>query len=120
MIDISDLLNVPYKEYGRSKEEGFDCYGLAIEVYRRMGYSLPDVVYGAEHLPKLVQENIGLFPMMIETDKAEYGVLLEMVYKGNLHIGVCLDDKNFIHTTEKGVRINHIGVVEIKGMYKWQ
>lgn len=37
-----DLIGVKYKDNGRSKEEGFDCYGLAIEVLRRNGKVLED------------------------------------------------------------------------------
>ena len=45
MIDVSDLVGVPFKVHGRSKEEGFDCYGLAMGVERRAGKNLPDAFY---------------------------------------------------------------------------
>ena len=40
-----DLLGVRFKVHGRNKKEGFDCYGLAIEVLRRNGIILKDVFY---------------------------------------------------------------------------
>ena len=40
-----DLLGTKFKVHGRSKEEGFDCYGLAIEVLRRNGIELKDAFY---------------------------------------------------------------------------
>lgn len=36
-----DLLGVPFKDGGRNPKEGLDCYGLAIEVFRRHGIELP-------------------------------------------------------------------------------
>lgn len=42
-MELRDLIGVQYKEKGRTKDEGFDCYGLAIEVYRRLGITLKDV-----------------------------------------------------------------------------
>ena len=44
MIDVSDLIGVPFVEFGRDKENGLDCYGLAIEVEKRLGKDLKDVV----------------------------------------------------------------------------
>lgn len=35
------FLGVPYKWGGESEEEGFDCSGLAMSVYRLNGFSLP-------------------------------------------------------------------------------
>ena len=32
MIDVADLIGVPFVEFGRDIKNGLDCYGLAIEV----------------------------------------------------------------------------------------
>lgn len=36
-----DLLGAPYREGGRDKD-GLDCWGLVLEVFRRLGHALPD------------------------------------------------------------------------------
>lgn len=37
-----DLLGVPFRNRGRDPKIGLDCYGLAIEVFRRHGIQLPE------------------------------------------------------------------------------
>lgn len=44
MINVFDLIGLPYQENGRGPE-GYDCYGLAIEVEKRFGKKLRDAVY---------------------------------------------------------------------------
>lgn len=41
-LDLSDLLGVPYLLGGRNPEEGFDCTGLKIEFWRRLGVKISD------------------------------------------------------------------------------
>lgn len=86
-IFINDLLGVPYKDHGRDAS-GYDCYGLAIEVARRYGYQLNDVLYNNHNL-ELSAENV---PTLNVTpiDEPREGALLEMEYGRELHIGVCL------------------------------
>ncbi len=44
-VDLyKDLIGIKYKDNGRSKEEGYDCYGIAIEVYKRNGRFLEDKI----------------------------------------------------------------------------
>ena len=42
MIDYSDLIGVPFKNQGRDKNIGLDCYGLVMEVYKKLGIQLPE------------------------------------------------------------------------------
>ena len=42
--DVQDLVGVPFRYGGRSREEGLGCWGLALEVLRRMGRSFQDPV----------------------------------------------------------------------------
>lgn len=113
-ININDLIGVPYKDHGRSLD-GMDCYGLAIEVMRRYGYELRDVIY-EDHALELADENaptLNITPI----DAPREGALIEMQYNNELHIGVCISKKEFIHMTRTGCRINHIGSIPIRGLY---
>ena len=63
MIDVSDLIGVPFVEFGRDKENGLDCYGLAIEVEKRLGKDLKDVVlekFNREKVEKIVDFSFAL------------------------------------------------------------
>lgn len=114
MIQINDLLGVPYRDHGRDKA-GYDCYGLAIEVARRFGYKLDDVVYD-DHALELSSEyapTLNVTPI----EKPRAGALLEMQYGDELHVGICLSDREFIHMTRGGCRVNHIGTHKVRGIY---
>lgn len=116
-MNFTDLIGVPYKDNGRSKEEGFDCYGLAIEVEKRLGYDLEDVVY-SDHRIELLEESTPTLNV-VETDRIEEGVLLTMTFFEELHIGVALNDKTFIHATRnQGVRISPIKCYKVEKIFK--
>lgn len=115
-IDISDLIGVPYKENGRSLE-GLDCYGLAIEVEKRIGKNLIDVYYNNhnielsdEYSPLLnIRKIVNVYP----------GALLEMHIGSELHIGVAITKDLMIHATKnQGVRISKINAYPITNIYE--
>lgn len=115
-IQYEDLIGAPYKSHGRTKEEGFDCYGLAIEISKRLGKPLKDVFY-EENVLQLADEYAPLLNLE-RTKEIECGTVLEMEYEGTLHIGICVNKKEFIHATRKGVRVNRIGALPILEKYK--
>ena len=107
MIDVSDLIGIPYKDNGRSKEEGFDCYGLVIECEKRLGKTLKDVVYESHDIA-LAEENSPLLNIK-KTDSIKEGSILEIHKDNSLHIAFALDSKKMIHATNnQGVRISLI------------
>ena len=113
-IKINDLIGVPYKDHGRSLD-GMDCYGLAIEVLRRYGYELRDIVYH-NHDIELSAENVPTHNVTPINEPRE-GAILEMQFNNELHIGVCINKREFIHMTRTGCRINQIGAIPIRGIY---
>lgn len=116
-LDYSDLIGVPYLTNGRTKEEGFDCYGLAIEVEKRFGKTLIDVVY-QDHNIRLSDEFAPLLNIK-KTDSIIGGTLLEIHIGEELHIGVAINKRDFIHaTTNQGVRISPIGAYKIHAKYE--
>lgn len=117
MPDFSDLIGIPYKTNGRSKEEGFDCYGLAIEVEKRLGKTLQDVVYSNRDFI-LAEENAPLLNIT-KTQEILMGSLLEFRIGNTLHIGVALSPSTFIHATEnQGVRISRICAFNLTNIYE--
>lgn len=96
MINVSDLIGIPYKENGRDKT-GLDCYGLAIEVEKRFGKSLNDAVY-ENHDIELSQKWTPLLNIY-QTDSIKAGTLIEIHTKSTLHIGIALDETLMIHAT---------------------
>lgn len=52
MIQYRDLIGVPFKNRGRDMD-GFDCYGLVQEMYRRYGISIPDYTADFDDLEKV-------------------------------------------------------------------
>lgn len=116
MLILKDLIGIPWKDNGRALD-GFDCYGLAIEIEKRLGKNLKDVIYN-NHSEEL--ENINVPTLNVEkTEKIEIGNIISMTIKSELHIGVIISDKEFIHATRnQGVRISLISNYKIKNIYK--
>lgn len=123
MLDVSDLIGVPFKVHGRTKE-GMDCYGLLIEIAKRLGVNFPDAFYNSVDIDS--KENTYNFlseSLPIEKiDKLEkYCIIL--MYRGNKfsHVGIYLGEGKFIHSTENyGVCIQNIRRYEpkIKRLYR--
>lgn len=123
MLRIDDLIGVRFTNHGRSVEEGFDCYGLAIEVSRRLGHNLDDLWY-KKACPETFTENVDEMVSRMSsrterTDRQELGdLILFSDDNGNMvHIGVILEEGKFIHSDIGGVR-----VTELDGYYrkKWK
>ena len=113
MINISDLIGERFVYKGRSKATGYDCYGLAVEVSRRFGHTLPDFSYEEGGI-KTVSDNYkewlrrinGLLSM---TTERKEGSLVVFYSKGRaVHVGVLLDEENFIHADVGGVRVEKL------------
>ena len=116
MINVSDLIGIPYKENGRSLS-GLDCYGLAIIVEKRFGKTLQDVVYD-NHDVELSQKWAPLLNAR-RTDFIKEGSVIEIHVGGTLHIGVALDSHTMIHaTTNQGVRISKIAAYKVSAVYE--
>lgn len=118
MLDVSDLIGIPYKEHGRTKEEGFDCYGLVLEIYHRNGIPLNDVYY-EDHDAELCNKytptlNVEEIPFPEEL------AVIQVTLINELHVGVCLNEKLFIHSTiNQGVRISPIKAYKNARFFKW-
>ena len=95
---INDLLEARFKNHGRSVKEGFDCYGLAIEVSRRLGHELYDLWY-EKACPETFSENVDtvckrMSDKTVETTEQELGNLILFADENGrmVHIGVILEE----------------------------
>ena len=92
-----DLIGIKYKDNGRSKEEGFDCYGIAIEVLSRNGKTLDD---------RITNPSESKIPMeRLETPEN----LCLILFKNNkglyYHLAVYIGNGLIIHTDSRQVCI---------------
>ena len=120
---FNDLIGKPF-EYGGRGPVGYDCYGLAMEVYKRRGINLKEY-YSPDNLSiigNLVEDGKEDF---IPLEKPEpFCFVLFRVPKYTTHIGVVLPDcKRFIHVSRgKNVsieRLDHIiWKTKISGYYR--
>lgn len=128
-LRIDDLLGVRFKNHGRSIEEGFDCYGLAIEVSKRLGHTLIDLWYKKSDEETFAMNVDSICKKMCEeieeTDEQELGNLI--LFADNegrmVHIGVILEEDLFIHTVPNGgVMVTRIDSYHRKQwkVYRWR
>jgi len=116
MIDISDLVGLPYKPHGRD-ENGIDCFGLIWLIALRSGRPIPDVPYKGFD-PSLI--NLSEQMKVKKIDNCETGCVIEMLKDGRLHLGFAIDNLRMIHsTTNEGVIIENIGRYPVKGYWKF-
>lgn len=123
MIDVKDLIGIPYKVHGRDKD-GMDCYGVAIEVMKRIGKTLPDVFYAETSVAENAKTAL-LVKNGLPLRKIEYpseGCLIDIALTGNAtsHVGVYVGDGMFIHATKDvGVCLQKLSKYKnrIKGYY---
>ena len=117
MADLTDLIGVPFKNRGRSMEEGFDCYGLVKEVFHRYGHEVPE--YNAPYnyddmcrVNELIEGNIHDYPWK-EISEPKVPCLIAMRFGSPVgvvnHTAVYIGQGRFIHTRERiGVNIDRL------------
>jgi hypothetical protein len=120
---IRDLVGVKYKPHGRTKEDGLDCYGVALIVLNREGIFLPDLFnYDANKKDKSdVKEILEHGIPHEKIDKPEKNCIIELTVCGMpSHVGVYLGNGEFIHATKSGVTIEPLRRWEkrVKGYYR--
>ena len=129
-IDISNLIGVPFKSRGRSIHDGFDCWGLVIEVFRRININLPDFYIDAYDSFE-IDKTRNIFESNWEkVKKPDMGIVIGLNFDRmapdiTQHFGVCLDNRKFIHVVEgSGVIITQLNHAFFKniiaGYYKWK
>lgn len=126
MIDVTDLIGTRFKTHGRNSKEGFDCYGLAIEVSRRFGHTLEDLWYQKSDNETFSNNAGSMLERMNEslkrTERQKEGNLVIFEEMGRMvHIGVILEENIFIHCDKYGCRIEPLNEYFRKQwkVYEW-
>ena len=120
-VSVNDLIGCKYKVHGRSKEEGFDCLGIDIEVLHRNGIDIPDVDYDN---PEQYEEVFVEMHSRVEYIKIDFPqklcIIVFKVRGEPTHTGIYLGDGLFIHATKCGVKAEplHRWVNRVEGYYK--
>ena len=120
-----DLLEKEFA-YGGRGPEFYDCYGLIMEMHRRLGIELPE--YKSERDPNLIQllivEGRKLFEQI---EKPEPQCVVSFFIKPYItsHLGFMLDDRKFIHIMLKSrVTVEKIDCDDLKNRitvyFKWK
>ena len=126
LLDISDLLGKPYKAHARGPE-AYDCYGLVIEVEKRLGHTMPDLYTKLSnsdqwefdpHNVDFASEMTG----MVKTDKPSFGDVIVFFKKGRIyHTAVYLKNDDFIQCNRESVHISNLKYInETIEVYTWK
>lgn len=94
-----DLIGTPFKVNGRGPDY-YDCYGLIIEIYKRMGLYAPDYVYGESafaHRTMIVEKMETDWEKV--TDFTPGNVLVLKEKNSPQHVGLIIDQDRFIHAS---------------------
>ena len=108
MIDYDDLIGIPFVNGGRNRAIGFDCYGLAMEVYSRFGVRLPEFTADwddEEKINGIVQREAAssAWRRVVPPLPVPCLVALRMGTPPGIvnHTGVYIGNGKFIHTRAK-------------------
>lgn len=122
---FEDLLGKKF-EYGGRGPDTYDCYGLCMEVYKRIGKDLPEFGFAtkAEIIHEMIKTGKEYFEK-IDTPEPYCLIAFYIRYPYVSHIGVMLEPPYFIHILEKTqVTIERIDSPvwqrKIAGFYRWK
>jgi cell wall-associated NlpC family hydrolase len=125
MIDYSDLLGVQFAYRGRGPDE-YDCYGLLIELYRRLGKDIPDYISPTkqEAIALLIgEEKVKWKSHWKRSDSSDVPpssvlipgrTLLFNIGRYGSHVGMIIRPRYFLHIWEGS------GCVERQPISSWQ
>ena len=114
LLDVNDLLGKPYKAHARGPN-AFDCYGLVIEIEKRLGHDMPDLYKRLaegetrEYDPHNVDFSTNASGL-VKTTKPSFGDVI-LFYDNNgciFHTGIYLKEDDFIHCNKDGVHITKL------------
>ena len=112
--DLNDLIGIPFDKNGFGPE-GYSCYGLLVEVFKRFGYIIPvtDIAACAckQASKKEIKNHVDNYWTLTKIITPPTGLIIRSV-NSDLHadhVGVAISKRRFIHVYANGsVTVNHI------------
>lgn len=113
---VADLVGKPYAKpgtVGHIARTGYDCWSLAVEVMKRLGWRLPenpaDAMLEAQRRARFVGDK----------EACQAADVIEIHSAEEVHVGVALDAFEFIHVTSTSrVRISKISAARTCGIVR--
>jgi cell wall-associated NlpC family hydrolase len=98
-----DWVGIPYKRLGRSRENGFDCYGLfmALNAARR-GVIIPDHRWTIRRAQRADLKQVETAFQRV-TEPQEGDAILLRADEALTHVGYCIDRRLMLHTEKEGI-----------------
>ena len=100
MICTEDLIGVPFADGGRDIRKGLDCWGLAMEMFRRQGITVHDYDISAMQTARIADEIKRNEPDWVRINQPKEGCIVLIRIDGSVwanHVGIYLGDGKFIH-----------------------
>ena len=125
LLNINDLLGKPYKLNGRGPAY-YDCFGLVIEVEKRLGHHIKDVYAECKKGEKSKSRDVDFSSQQIGVKKVATPSFGDIVAffdtKERInHVGIFLKDNDVLHCNNDGVHISKIeSFTKKKEFYTWQ
>jgi cell wall-associated NlpC family hydrolase len=119
----TDLIGVPFVDGGRGPD-GYDCWGLVCEVFRREGIELRDYklsCYDSTGAFLLFQEALSSWTRY-DPPEVPAVVAIKLNFPAVNHVGVYIGNGKFLHTRDKtGVVIERLDAPQwrhrVEGFY---
>jgi cell wall-associated NlpC family hydrolase len=125
-IPIADLTGIPFLDRGRDYRVGLDCWGLVMEVYRRLGVKLPNYLINCEDVDAINDTYQKEKLLWIPTDKPEFPDIIALRFNESKmnHVAVYIGNGEFLHARSRSnssiESLNHVYWKRaVEGFYKW-
>lgn len=103
-----DLYGVPFRMGGRDIHTGLDCYGFIIELVKRDGKELKDLLTIDNDI-NTAPDKIGKVNVReITESEIRAGDLVQCTWRNELHLAYILDKKTCVHMTYDGIKTSSI------------
>jgi len=111
--DIETYIGLPYTKRGRSREEGFDCWGLMIDLIKRVhDYDFPDPEYDLksekEIADAILEYDKSELANQVKIENIQYGdivMISNFTLKTAYHFGMYIGDGRVIHGMGFGTEV---------------